>query len=210
MDKIDYQSIVDRLADFIELRFGVYLDTIMGFQYILEKFKVSQQQTVRLTKLTVEKIDKIHLIRGNGPPSSDLEVCKKREIHRMTQAAFKKNNSPGGVNYDFAIENCLSDIYNYWKIILKKLVLANTKDEDAFPVMAYIRKLRNRTQHDPYGERIVTEKDAIEIEKAITDYQFPTFKVGQHIHLSKEDVEALVFETRSQFSVYLIPYINNL
>src|SRR5437870_3173901 len=87
-----YQTLVDQLADFIELRFGVYLDTLRGFQFNLEDCKRSQLQTVQKMKLSMEELDKTHLIRGNSPPSSDLEECFGRVIHRMTQASFKKNN----------------------------------------------------------------------------------------------------------------------
>lgn len=208
MNTTNYQSLVDQLADFIELRFGVYLDTIIGFQYNLQNFKRSQLQVAQHIKLSIEELDKLPFCRGNGPPSSNLEECRQREIHRMSQGEFKSNNSPSGANYDLAIENCLSDIYNYWNGILKKLNLSDARDEIAFPVMAYLRKLRNRVQHDLYRERLVTE-DAIEMEKVVTGFSFPVFTEGQRITLSKEVVEALIFEVRSQFNSYLIPYINN-
>src|SRR5271170_4226707 len=38
---------------FTELRFGVYLDTIMGFKYNLEQFQRGQQQAIQLTKLSI-------------------------------------------------------------------------------------------------------------------------------------------------------------
>lgn len=210
MKNIDYQDLVNKLADFIELRFGVYLDTVMGFKYNLEQFQRGQQQAIQLTKLSIEDLDKLPISRGKGPPSSDLEECKRRELHRMTQADFKKNNSPSGSNYNFAIENCLSDIFNYWNAIKEKLDFLNVQDIDIFPVTAYMRELRNRVQHDLYPERITTaKKGPIIMERAITSYVFPIFKVGQPIRLSEEDIEALVLEVRAQLDPYLIRYINN-
>lgn len=204
-----YQSLVNQLADFTELRFGVYLDSIMGFGHNLENGKTSQQRTLQATNLSLEELDKLHFIRGNGPPSSDIEECRRREIHRMTQGDFKKNNSPGGANYDFAIENCLSDIFNYWNVVKEKLGLKEVDDFDAFPVTAYMRDLRNRVQHDLYGERVAISKNGpISIKKSITSYPFPTFEVGQPIRLSEKDIEALVFEIRAQFNEHLIPYVN--
>lgn len=125
---IDYQFLVNQLADFIELRFGVYLDITMGFQNNLEKFTHGQYQTYQRTKLSIEDLDKTHFIRGDGSPSPDLEECRKREIHRMTQADFKRNNSCTGLNYDFAIENCLSDIFNYWNSVKEKLGFSDVED----------------------------------------------------------------------------------
>ena len=210
MNNIDYQTLVNQLADFIELRFGVYLDSVMGFQYNLENFKRSQQRSAEQNKLSIEELDKIHLVRGNGSPSSDLEECRRREIRRMTQGDFKKNNSPDGANYDFAIENCLGDIFNYWNTVKEKLEFSEFQDSDVFPVTAYMRELRNRAQHDLYGERTVTQKKGpIAIGKILTSYRFPTFEAGQSIRLSNNDIEALVFEVRAQLNAYLIPYINN-
>jgi hypothetical protein len=210
IDVAYYQLLVDQLADFIEMRFGVYLDTIMGFQFNLEDRTRRQAQTVQTLRLSLEELDKNYLIRGNGPPSSNLEECRQREIHRMTQASFKKNNSPGGANYDFAIENCLSDIFNYWNIVKEKLGFKGVNDIDVFPVTAYMRGLRNRVQHDLYGERVaILEKGPISIGKTLTLYLFPTFEIGQTIRLSEKDIEAIVFEVRAQFNAHLIPYIND-
>jgi hypothetical protein len=128
----------------------------------------------------------------------------------MTQASFKKNNSPGGANYDFAIENCLSDIFNYWNIVKEKLGFKGVNDIAVFPVTAYMRGLRNRVQHDLYGERVaILEKGPISIGKTLTPYLFPTFEIGQTIRLSEKDIEAIVFEVRAQFDAHLIPYIND-
>lgn len=128
----------------------------------------------------------------------------------MTQADFKNNNSPSGANYNFAIENCLSDIFNYWNSVKEKLDFLNVQDIDIFPVTAYMRELRNRVQHDLYPERIVTaKKGPISMEKGITSYAFPIFEVGQPIRLTEDDIEALVLEVRAQHDPYLIRYINN-
>jgi hypothetical protein len=81
IDVAYYQLLVDQLADFIEMRFGVYLDTIMGFQFNLEDRTRRQAQTVQTLRLSLEELDKNYLIRGNGPPSSNLEECRQREIH---------------------------------------------------------------------------------------------------------------------------------
>ena len=210
MNNIDYQSLVNQLADFIERRFGVYLDTISGFQYNLNNFERTQQQVAQRNKLSIEELDKALLIRANAPPSSDLEECISREIHRMTQSTFKKHNSPGGMNYDFAIENCLSDIFNYWNALREKFNFL--KDiSNAFPVMEYMKKLRHRVQHDLYEQRMSTEKKGpITLEKTFTSYTFPTFEVGESISFSTQDIEALVLEVRVQLKLHLIPYINNL
>lgn len=204
---IAYQLLVDQLADFIELRFGVYLDTTMGFQNNLEKFIRGQYQMAQLNKLSIEEIDKTHLIRGDGPPSPDLKECRKREIHRMTQADFKKNNSPNGVNYDFAIENCLSDIFNYWNAIKEKLGFLDVDDDAIFPITSYMRKLRNRVQHDLYPDRTAVN-GPISVGQVSSAYVFPTFQTDQPIRLTEEDIKALVFEVRSQLRNHLIPYIN--
>lgn len=205
-----FQLLINKLGDFIELRFGVYLDTIMGYQHNLKNFQSNQLNTVQMCRITVEELDKLHLIRGNGPPSPNLEECRRLEFHRMTQGEFKRNNSAGGSNYDFAIENCLSDIFNYWNRIKEDLELKGARDLDMFPIADYMRKLRNRLQHDLYGERIAPpEKGPIRITQTVTTYPFPSFDIGQHVQLSEKDIEAIVFEIREQFNTYLIPYLNN-
>lgn len=209
VDVNHYQLLVNKLGDFIELRFGVYLDTIMGYQHNLKNLQSNQIQSVQRFGRSMEELDKSDLIRGNVPPSSDLEECRRLEIHRMTQGEFKKNNSPRGSNYDFAIENCLSDIFNYWNRIQTDLKLEGVKVHD-IPIIDYMRKLRNRLQHDLYGERVASpENGPIKIVKTITSYSFPSFEIGQHILLSEKDIEEIVFEVRVQFEKYLIPYINN-
>lgn len=73
-----------------------------------------------------------------------------------------------------------------------------------------MRDLRNRVQHDLYGERTTTpEKEIISVGKTITSYPFPTFTVGQSIRLTENDIEAIVIEVRAQFNNHLIPYINS-
>jgi len=207
----DYQKLVNQFADFIELRFGVYLDTVWGFQLNMKEFNLVRQQSMQIVQLTSEELDKKPLIRGDGPPSSDLEKCGRREIHRMPQGVFKNNNSPGGTNYDFAIENCLSDIFNFWNSVKKELGFAEVDDVEILPVTAYMRELRNRVQHDLYGNRIVTpDKGPISIGATITSYPFPSFDIGKPIQLSQKDIEAIIFEVRAQFRAYLIPYINKV
>ena len=213
---INYQQLVDQLVNFIELRFGVYLDTIVGYKLNLERFIQVQYQTVHLTKLSIESLDKINILYGKGDPSLDFKECEKRVLHRRTQGEFKQQNGPTGVNYVFAIENCLSDIFNYWNStkrelgFKKKSNALEVDDSDIFPVMAYMRELRNRAQHDLYPARIASSKEGpIVMTKALTSYAFPSFEIGDPIWLSEEDIEALVFEARTQLHGYLIPYINN-
>lgn len=67
MKNINYQDLVNKLADFIELRFGVYLDTIMGFKHNLEHFQRGQQQATKLVNLSIEALDALPLSRGKGP-----------------------------------------------------------------------------------------------------------------------------------------------
>ncbi|MFI5342809.1 MAG: hypothetical protein ACHQUC_01175 [Chlamydiales bacterium] len=208
VDISHYQSLLNKLRDFIELRFGVYLDTIRGYQHNLKSFQSNQMQSVQQFGMSIEELDKQDLIRGNGPPSSDLEECRSLEIHRMTQGNFKRNNSPGGSNYDFAIENCLSDVFNYWNRIKEKLGLKAEKDLDIFPITDYMRNLRNRLQHDLYGERKVPENEPIKIIKTVTSYSFPSFEIGHHVQLSEKDIEGIIFEVRAQFEKYLIPNLN--
>lgn len=214
----DYQCLVDGLVDFIECRFGVYLDTIMGFQNNLNEFVLRQHQSARVVGRTIAELDQTYFIRANGPPSSDLEEWRKRELHRMTQGEFKKNNDKGGLNYQFAIENCLSDIFNHWdntkrELGFKKNPSGKEKevdDMDVFPVMAYMREIRNCVQHELYPDRNVTsKKEPISMNKATTTYLFPTFRLGQPVQLTDSDIDALVIEARVQLNAYLVPYINN-
>jgi len=165
---VDYQVLVNKFADFIELRFGVYLDTIWGFGFNMKEFDLIRQQTMQIVQLTPQELDRAHFIRGNGPPSSDLEECGRREIHRMSQGAFKANNSPGGANYNFAIENCLSDIFNYWNTLKGKNIDNSVKEIEAFPIMGYMRDLRNHIQHELYDEKKANKP--IMVSNTITSY----------------------------------------
>ncbi|NGX58061.1 MAG: hypothetical protein K940chlam3_00962 [Chlamydiae bacterium] len=209
---MNYQNVWDQFFLFVDLRFGVYLDQIMGYMYNVQYIEKIQKEISLKTGLSLTELNKLPFIRGEGPPSSNLEDCLQLEIHRMTQGEFKKNNNPGGFNYDFSIENCLSDIFNQWDCTKEKLGLKkkslNADDHQIFPIMGYMRDLRNRVQHDLFGERVLTKKDIIELDESLTGYEFPSFPKGKSITLTDLDVKALVFEIREQAEVYFIPYMN--
>lgn len=67
IDISHYQALVNQLAELIELRFGVYLDTLIGFQFNLEDCRRRQHHAIQTLQVSLEDLDKTHLIRGNGP-----------------------------------------------------------------------------------------------------------------------------------------------
>lgn len=97
---------IERFIDCVNEIFGVYLDSVFGFDLNLKFIEQQQQVAQQLTKLLIEELDRASIIRGKGHPSSGIEM------HRMTQGEFKKNNARGGLNHRKALEYCLSDLFN--------------------------------------------------------------------------------------------------
>lgn len=213
----DYQGLIQQLVTFSNERFGAYLDMKMGFEKNLREIESRYQSFFLQTDPTVVDtvfkntlpIDDQPFIRWGMCSNQDyflLSDYKPCVIHQMTVREFKENNKLGGMNHNFAIENCITDIFNYWKIILKDFKV-KIRTQEVFPIMEYLGLLRNRVQHDLYGKRIVTQKVPIEVKNPILKYPFPVFKPGDYISLTDRDIQALVLEIREQLTTYLLPSV---
>lgn len=186
-----------KFIDLIVMRFGVYLDTIWGFQNNLEKINDVQSQTMEKYRISRETLDQVDFHYGNERPPIEIKLINEKSLHKRTQGQLKIDNGVGGVNNTFAIYNCLSDIYNQWKIIIH-----NDKD---IPVIDYIRQLRNRTQHELYDDKgFIKANDPIEMKKNLSGYPFPIFHEGDNIILTHKDCIALIQEIRLQLNEFLL------
>lgn len=186
---------INNFLDFVNNRFGIYLDSIQGF-YLNHKELLKNQRMSQRLKLTIEELDRAYIRRSNYPPSPNLEECAQREKHRMTQGQYKANNAPGGLNYRTALEDCLSAIFNYWKefkkIVLKK---GGMPDRQIMPIMVYLKDVRDRlTHHKEYSEKRKIIKD---YPLKYLQYTLPSFAIDQNIELASEDLDAIVAELRN-------------
>lgn len=186
---------LDQLINFIARRFGVYLDTIWGFRHNIENINNLQLQASKITSKSIEELDRLNIYYGNGEPPLKIENMNNNSLHRRTQAQFKINNRPGKINYTYAIYNCLTDIYNHWKIFRDKHGL---KDKE-FPIIEYIGHVRNRAQHElPNEIGLIKANTIIDCQKNLSNYEFPKFKEGNDIKLSEQDCIALILEIELQ------------
>lgn len=148
-----------KFINFVEKRFGVYLDTIQGFNFNLQLITSHHNLDVNSIRY------------GVGIPSSDVNEFTEKTLHKRTLRQFKEDNDIGGKNAIFAIHNCLSDICNQWNI-LKKGIEINDKNE--ISVMTYIGQLRNRTQHELYDDQnVIKANSVVEIKEQLSIYSFP-------------------------------------
>ena len=183
---------IEQFLDYINEIFGVYLDSVEGFNLFLtfiEKAQQSEQCIQLQAGLSIEELNRLDFIRGNGDPSSCIEM------HRMTLGEFKRNNARGGLNHRKALEYCLCDLFNRWnefkKDVLKK---SGAADKDIMPVMCYLKQVRDRLTHN--RDDLKNGKKIFEHPLKHLPYTLPAFDVKQFIELSVDDLDAIIVELR--------------
>lgn len=178
---------VQRFLNFTDKRFGVYLDTTQGFAHNRSRIDRIQKKDLSLLKTPIHIcLDERPFVYGQGAPSEG------QPLHKRSQGQFKEDNSPEGINYKFAVYNCISDIYNYAK--QEKLRY------EGVAVLQYLWEIRTQTQHALYDSNytLITKIKIIEYSNSLSGYVFPKFKEGDPIILTKQDCIAIVKEIRLQ------------
>lgn len=191
---MEFEIIAEFLTK-LEERFGVYLDSVQGFNTNYQNFLKIQERASRRLGISIDQLDDKHISRSNLPPSTDLEECSRREKHRMSQRQYKLNNVPGGLNHQIALEDCLSSIYNQWDefkaYVLKK---KGMPDEKIMPVMKYLNDIRDRLTHNRNYPDQGKSREVKSCELKYVSWKMPTFEREKFISLSPEDLDAVILE----------------
>lgn len=188
---------IEQFLNFASKRFGVYLATIFGFRNNFNLIDNAQKRTSQLLKIPVVELDKRSFFQAKCNPPTELEMLEEKSLHKMTQCEFKIANSPGGINETFAIYNCLSDIYNQWKLLRADICI----DDMEVPVLAYLAAIRNRANHELFDtDGYVLANTTIKMDNTISDYSFPIFEKGSRLILSDDDTCALIKEIKLQLN----------
>ncbi len=192
---VKYSEKISEFLDFLNERFGVFLDSTHGFLLNHKDLLQNQQWSQQRLGISIEQLDQAYIIRSNHPPSPDLQECARREKHRMTQGAYKRNNERGGLNHRIALEDCLCAIFNKWdefKVhVLQKKGMA---DKQIMPIMDYLKAVRDRLTH--HKDIPQEGKFVYSYNLKYLQYTLPSFSKDQRIELSSDDLDAIVEELR--------------
>lgn len=203
IDKALQIAAIEHFLNFSSKRFGVYLAIISGFRNNFILIDNAQKRTSQLLGIPLAELDKRSFFQAKCNPPAELGMLEEKSLHKMTQGQFKIDNSPGGINETFAIYNCLSDIYNQWKLLRTNICI----DDMKVPILAYLADIRNRANHELFDtEGYVAANKVIKVDNAISGYLFPVFEKGSSLILSDDDTCALIKEIKLQ----LIEKIKNI
>lgn len=186
---------ISEFLDFVNERFGVYLDSVNGFHLNHKQLLQNQQWSQQRLGISIGQLDQAHIIRSNQPPSPDLEECARREKHRMTQGEYKKNNASGGLNHRIALVDCLCAIFNCWNEFKKyNLKKKGMSDKQIMPVMIYLKEIRDRVTH--HKDFSLEGKFVCGHSCKYLQYALPEFSKDERIELSPDDLDAIIEELR--------------
>jgi tetratricopeptide (TPR) repeat protein len=163
--------------------YGVYLDGTQGFSLVRNKIIEGQQNTNKITGMSIEDLDKAFFSYGKGDPNNSDSYI----LHKCTQGKLKERNKKDG-NNDAVIANlCIVLIYQYWedhyrKQIAEELGLSNKNDIES-DIMGDLGSIRNSIIH--HG--------AIALKKVEKCKLLKWFKEGNRIYVNREMFENIIF-----------------
>lgn len=138
----EFTSLWDRLQAF-------YLDSVVGFHYVLERVATNQQQArmfVRGSELDSEAFQDTRMFNYDGIFPDGF--CTSG-IHRASQGEVKNRNTQGGKNVNTLGQVCLTSFYDFWNDYLR---IEYVKAKGLYDPNDRDRCLREHASHDLWGD----------------------------------------------------------
>lgn len=174
------KELVDRLDEF----YGLYLDSIAGFQRNAELIERGQRNSIVQLRLTSREVDSRPIFIGRGDPNDRDNVIQ----NRTTQGEYKARNAPGGKNYQLLSQYFIVVAFSLWEHEYRERIASllghDEKDELKLPMFGDIRLLRNDILH--HGG-VVSRRTANQQLEIMTGQV-----VGKEVWLSEGEMEKLV------------------
>jgi hypothetical protein len=144
------QSLVEIMTEYFEVVdeiFGFYLDSVTGYNYLLEQFTSSQQKLATRLGYSIEYLDTLSFSYGHGDPN----LPDSHVFHDTTQGEFKSRIQKNGPSYYQIAQLCLSQIYQYWEDHYREQVAESLnlgKNEIKVDIFGDLRLIRNSIIHN--------------------------------------------------------------
>lgn len=184
MDKI---QILNEFKQKIEDIYGLYQDALQGFVHNLERLKKAQEMSVVKLGLTIEYLDTLSFMYGNGDPSSPSTEI----LHTSTQGEYKLRNQIKGKNSMTLGNLCISQTYQYWEDYYREK-LSNS-----------IGKNKNDIISDFFGDirnyrRSIIHTQAIAIKQVDNNKILKWFKSGDVINPTEDQIKEFIYLFRKE------------
>lgn len=166
---------IEIISDFdliVKELFGIYLDTLMGFQLTLNGVENTRNNLASEKGETIEQINRY---------SFRHTTFFSERIHEETLGDFIIRMSKDGRNTTFAANMCIISIFHYWEDHYRKAIadaLNISKEDLKTDIIGDIRLLRNSIVHH----------NAIALKEIEKCKILNLFKEHDIIKLSREDI----------------------
>jgi tetratricopeptide (TPR) repeat protein len=179
--------------------YGVYLDGTEGFSLVRNKIIEGQQNTSKITGMSIEDLDNASFTYGKGDPRNSDSY----NLHKCTQGKLKKRNEKDGDNDAIIANLCIVLIYQYWEDHYREQIakeLGHYKKNDLkSDIMKDLNLLRQSIVH----HRAIAKK---EVEKCKL---LQWFKDGDKIYVNRKMFEDIVFYIKADIKLINEDYINH-
>lgn len=159
---------------------GFYLDCKSGFHAWNEKLISAQAQISKMSGESIDKIDQIDFIYGEGDNPRDRSNWR----HRRTQGEVKLRTAKDGADTIMAARLCLVMIYQFWEIYRGKL-----EKKHNFP--------KNSIKHDVMGDlrylrHAILKNKARALSEVAKCKILKWYSVGEEIMLDDQKFKCLI------------------
>jgi len=184
------QQVIATIREFeqvVEVIYGIYLDSVLGFGLIIEKQNWMRQQQAEKLHFTSEQSDNSHLIYGVGDPN----IPESYTLHECTLRKLRERNEKDGLNYKIIGNLCLVLVYQFWEDNCRhKLEDISGLPRNAIlsPLWGDIGHLRNSIIH----------KNGIAIDDVNKCSVLTWFKAGEEISINDKQFEMLISQVKKE------------
>lgn len=173
---------------------ALYLDSVVGFHHITDHLQAEQARARSLvsgSELDSEGFQDTRLFSYDGILPE--EFCTSG-IHRATQGAVKKRNSPNGANYVAIGQLCVIAFYDYWDDYLRPEYV---KAKGLYDPDQHDESLRKYASHDLWGDLRQLRSSIVHHQGIATDDVkkcriIKCFKPGDEIAITPEIMRAIL------------------
>jgi hypothetical protein len=177
------QQAADEFVNVVDKCFGLFLDSIEGFQNNNKLLLDRQHESLKKfseTEVgikTIEDLDKCTMFFGHGPPTDPSNVM----YHKCTQLEYKERNAPNGMNSKLIGRYCIVLLYESWESEYRSRfaqAIGINKDEIKNDLFGELRCLRRAVIH--HQGRGTKDCESLKI--------LPPVKENEEVNVSAEDL----------------------
>lgn len=182
------RTLLDEFDRTIDGVVGLYLDSIAGFDCMLDRLKATQLKILRDPSRDVDVA-----FLDTQPLGYFDESDATLKLHECTQGEFKERMAKSGPNR-FGVANlCIVSLYQHWEDHFRKKIaeaIGVPKNDVKSPVFGELNGLR----------RSIVHNDSLAVREVSSNALIATFVEGQPIALDEHAFHHLISQVRAYVS----------